>query len=139
MSDEAERRIFELLGRPVESPYGTPIPGLDEFGAERAAPFLEGVSSLEAAVADARGDDTPERRFRIRRLGEPVQADGESLAVLREAGMLPGSTVSVRADGDTLVLRACDRPDAVDVYVGREISEHVYVSDANGIGAVDAT
>ena len=35
MSDAVEKRVYELLGRPTRSPYGNPIPGLDEFGARR--------------------------------------------------------------------------------------------------------
>ena len=31
MSDEVERRVFHLLGRPTRSPYGNPIPGLAEL------------------------------------------------------------------------------------------------------------
>src|SRR5690242_19400134 len=32
MSEEVERRLLEVLDHPTESPYGTPIPGLDELG-----------------------------------------------------------------------------------------------------------
>ena len=32
MSEQVERRILELLGDPVESPYGNPIPGLEQIG-----------------------------------------------------------------------------------------------------------
>ena len=32
MSEAVERRLIELLDHPTESPYGTPIPGLEELG-----------------------------------------------------------------------------------------------------------
>ena len=32
MSETVERRLLELLDHPTESPYGNPIPGLDELG-----------------------------------------------------------------------------------------------------------
>ncbi|WP_316309938.1 metal-dependent transcriptional regulator, partial [Clavibacter michiganensis] len=32
MSEQVERRLVELLGHPTESPYGNPIPGLDQLG-----------------------------------------------------------------------------------------------------------
>ena len=32
MSDAVEQRVYELLDRPTRSPYGNPIPGLDELG-----------------------------------------------------------------------------------------------------------
>src|SRR5262249_42027225 len=31
MSEAVEQRVYELLDRPTRSPYGNPIPGLDEF------------------------------------------------------------------------------------------------------------
>ena len=34
MSETVERRLLEVLGHPTESPYGNPIPGLDELGEE---------------------------------------------------------------------------------------------------------
>ena len=35
MSEQVERRLLEMLEHPTESPYGNPIPGLDELGAAR--------------------------------------------------------------------------------------------------------
>src|SRR6187402_2183243 len=32
MSDRVERRLIEMLGSPKRSPYGNPIPGLEELG-----------------------------------------------------------------------------------------------------------
>ncbi|WP_306300642.1 iron dependent repressor, metal binding and dimerization domain protein, partial [Streptomyces sp. NRRL B-24572] len=32
MSEAVERRVLELLRHPTESPYGNPIPGLEELG-----------------------------------------------------------------------------------------------------------
>ena len=37
MSEAVERRVLELLRHPTESPYGNPIPGLEELG-EKARP-----------------------------------------------------------------------------------------------------
>src|SRR5688500_381490 len=51
MSETVERRLLELLDHPTESPYGNPIPGLDELGEQAPAElFMEGVESL-ATVA----------------------------------------------------------------------------------------
>src|SRR5262249_47363166 len=48
MSDAVERRVLELLRHPTESPYGNPIPGLEELGeAAGVDSFLEaGLVSL---------------------------------------------------------------------------------------------
>ena len=32
MSERVERKLLELLDNPTESPYGNPIPGLEELG-----------------------------------------------------------------------------------------------------------
>ena len=32
MSEAVEQRVYDLLGQPTRSPYGNPIPGLDDFG-----------------------------------------------------------------------------------------------------------
>src|SRR5277367_1562313 len=40
MSETVERRLLEILGHPTESPYGNPIPGLDELGDAGSVDFL---------------------------------------------------------------------------------------------------
>ena len=54
MSEAVERRLIELLDQPTESPYGNPIPGLDELGAEVGEEFMEGVVS--ARLGDRRAE-----------------------------------------------------------------------------------
>ena len=45
MSETVERRLIELLDHPTESPYGNPIPGLDELGEARPREeFMDGVT-----------------------------------------------------------------------------------------------
>src|SRR5690554_366816 len=46
MSELVERRLLELLDHPTESPYGNPIPGLDQLGDVPAADFERGVVGL---------------------------------------------------------------------------------------------
>src|SRR6195952_3526415 len=47
MSETVERRIVELLGSPLESPSGNPIPGLAEIGQpESVEDFRAGLSPL---------------------------------------------------------------------------------------------
>ncbi len=45
MSEQVERRLLEMLDHPTESPYGNPIPGLEELGDSPAARFMEGSSA----------------------------------------------------------------------------------------------
>ncbi|MGO1393098.1 metal-dependent transcriptional regulator [Agrococcus casei] len=85
MSEQVERQIFDLLGKPVESPYGTPIPGLDELGVETDDSFLSGVARASETIGTAR----------VRRLAEPLQFDVEVLRLLEDAGIMPGALVEV--------------------------------------------
>src|SRR5690606_7727914 len=51
MSETVERRLSELPDNPTESPYGNPIPGLDELGqATPSEDFMEGVVPLSKAA-----------------------------------------------------------------------------------------
>ena len=51
MSETVERRLLELLDHPTESPYGNPIPGLDELGeSEPREEFMAGVEPLAKAA-----------------------------------------------------------------------------------------
>src|SRR5918995_1731112 len=62
MSETVERRLIELLGHPTESPYGNPIPGLDELGeSELGEEFMEGVVPLSAVAGNG------EARVHVRR------------------------------------------------------------------------
>src|SRR5690349_9975233 len=69
MSEQVERRLIELLDHPTESPYGNPIPALEEIGGTPAPPFLEGVINIVRRVSE----DPGPIQVTIRRLGEPVQ------------------------------------------------------------------
>jgi len=73
MSEEVERKIIALLDSPTESPYGNPIPALEELGGVAAEGFLVGVVRATDFVTDA------ERVGVLRRLGEPAQFDSDTL------------------------------------------------------------
>lgn len=88
MSEQVERRLLDMLGHPTESPYGNPIPGLEELGDRPAGAFTAGVISLPRAVEAGGGEITAT----VRRLGEPAQFEPEQLQQLREAGIVPGVT-----------------------------------------------
>ena len=113
MSEQVERKLLALLGNPTESPYGTPIPGLDEFGLDSTESFLAGVT----AVSRFEGEGV------VRRLGEPLQVDVAVLRLLQDAGIRPGATVTVeRAAQSTRVAG----PDGV-VELAPELAAHLYI------------
>jgi DtxR family Mn-dependent transcriptional regulator len=92
MSDTVERRILQILDNPTESPFGNPIPGLEELvpGAKPSAVRGEHWVSLDRAA----GDDTV--RVTVRRIGESAQVDPEVVALLQRAGVVPGGAVRVQ-------------------------------------------
>ncbi|GAB3266189.1 metal-dependent transcriptional regulator [Kineosporia babensis] len=98
MSDHVEQKLLKMLAGPMESPYGNPIPGLEELGGPQAAPgaFREGVLSLPDAVAASASSAPAGHELMIRRLGERLQIDTELMKQLQGAGMVPGSRVQAQ-------------------------------------------
>ncbi len=97
MSETVERRILELLNQPTHSPFGNPIPGLDELG----EPLVADSGELKVLGSVATEDS---RRVTVRRIGEPIQDDHDLMASLSRAGVLPGQVVKVRrTEGGVMV------------------------------------
>lgn len=122
MSEQVERRLLELLDHPTESPYGNPIPALDELGDQPAGRFLEGVVNIVDRTA---GQDAPVTGT-IRRLGEPVQFEPELLQQLKSAGVLPGATASLSASGGYVLVQVEGHGDGLEL--PSEVAAHVYVA-----------
>jgi DtxR family Mn-dependent transcriptional regulator len=89
MSETVERRILGLLDHPTHSPFGNPIPGLDELGEPAATKPVDLVGLDAAAQEDS-------RRVTVGRIGEPLQDDLELMSSLSRAGVRPGEVVKVR-------------------------------------------
>ena len=121
MSEQVERRLLDLLGHPTESPYGNPIPGLDELGDPPAGRFLDGVESLVNRAATRDGESTGV----IRRLGEPVQFEPELLAQLREAGVMPGAAATISAAGSYVLVQVAGFGEGLEL--PNEVASHIYV------------
>ncbi|HEY9493292.1 MAG TPA: iron dependent repressor, metal binding and dimerization domain protein [Intrasporangium sp.] len=120
MSEKVERKILGLIKDGRESPYGNPIPGLEELGLDVSGDFLTGLVALTDAAGAAPVTVT------IRRIGEPVQVDPDALALLTSAGLMPGHTVSVvRADARVIVTpEGSDR--SAGVSLPEELAVHVF-------------
>jgi DtxR family Mn-dependent transcriptional regulator len=99
MSETVERRLVELLDHPTVSPYGNPIPGLEELGeAAEGEDFMENVEPLDSVV------DGGEARVMIRRISEEVQKDESVMAALRRVGALPDKVITAAAGAEGGVL-----------------------------------
>src|SRR6476661_8936133 len=122
MSERVERKILALLADHHNSPYGNPIPGLDELGEEPGEDFRAGVSTL----VELAGDEP--RLVRVRRIGETVQVDHEALSLLTVAGLLPGEQVAVRRH-DNRIIAVRDGADEADgVSLPEGVATHVFAA-----------
>jgi DtxR family transcriptional regulator, Mn-dependent transcriptional regulator len=96
MSEAVEKKVFALLGEPSVSPYGNPIPGLDELRGGLAelptrtpTPDEAGLVRLDEFARSGGG------KVVIRRIAEHVQLNEALMAGLKSAGVLPGSDIEV--------------------------------------------
>ncbi|NGM11732.1 MULTISPECIES: metal-dependent transcriptional regulator [Micromonospora] len=119
MSDAVEKRVYDLLNRPTRSPYGNPIPGLDELGSPQSEPEPTDVER-NLAFPGLTGTVI------VRRICESVQTDAEVLRQLHAAGVDPGATVTVAQERDAVSI---DRS-GESVRLPREIASRVFVAAA---------
>lgn len=93
MSEEVEQKVYELLGRPNVSPYGNRIPGLERFDSALSAEpeAAEAVVSLVDAPGGA--------PVVVRRISEQLQKETLLIHELHEAGVEPGTAVTVSWTG----------------------------------------
>ncbi|GAB3410184.1 metal-dependent transcriptional regulator [Schumannella luteola] len=122
MSEQVERRLLEILDHPTESPYGNPIPALEEIGGTKSKPFLEGVVNIVERVRDEKDAVTGT----IRRLGEPVQFEPELLQQLLGAGVVPGATATIASEGSYVSIQVDGYGDGLEL--PNEVAIHVYVA-----------
>jgi DtxR family Mn-dependent transcriptional regulator len=122
ISEHVEQKLMNLLGETAESPYGNPIPGLEELGGRSIMPseFRAGVVDLPTAV-DFR---TVAVSVVIRRLGEPLQTNLGIMGRMATAGLRPGATVLAQRLPDGYRV---DGP-AGEVDLGQHDAVHVFVA-----------
>jgi DtxR family transcriptional regulator, Mn-dependent transcriptional regulator len=123
ISEDVERRLVDLLHEPTESPYGNPIPGLDELGVTSLPTiFRAGNVQLLDAVKAGAGEPI---RVVIHRMSEEIQKDVQMMGTLRLAGIQPGVEVNAEAGGLGVKLSAAGSPGCE---IDQEASTHLFVS-----------
>jgi DtxR family Mn-dependent transcriptional regulator len=123
MSEQVERRLVELLGHPTESPYGNPIPGLDQLGDVPANGFEQGVVGLVRRLNDAGEPITGT----VRRLAEPAQVDPELLQQLKNAGVVPGASGDYRYNEGYVLVQMDGSDEGLELPV--EVASHIFLVD----------
>jgi DtxR family Mn-dependent transcriptional regulator len=118
MSESVEERVYELLGRPTRSPYGNPIPGLDEFDGTAIATTSSGDTERNLAFPGLTGDVV------VSRICESVQTNAEVLRQLHAAGIDPGVKVTVAQARDAVRV---DRS-GEEIVLPREVASRVFVT-----------
>lgn len=117
MSEAVERRVLQLLHRPTRSPYGNPIPGLEELGGEpSAATRDDGLIGLDA-VASGTGPKT----VVVRRITEPIQTDTRIMYTLRQSGVRPDAAVRVSETADGVLVSSGGKA----TELGREVARRI--------------
>jgi DtxR family Mn-dependent transcriptional regulator len=120
ISEQVERKIMAMLDNPRFSPYGNPIPGLEELGAPKNQTFIDGVVSVTAlALTDT------DQTFTLRRIGEPLQVDVALLADLKALGIMPGAEVSIESKESRYFVRATDQTEGESL--GASEAAHLFV------------
>jgi DtxR family transcriptional regulator, Mn-dependent transcriptional regulator len=122
ISETVELKLLNLLGNPTSSPYGNPIPGLEELDANlHAQEFMAGglISLREIADTLTEGEHTV---VVIRRIGEPVQTDLSVMHRLRRVGVRPGAAVELTPVGAGMLLASAGESTELDP----ELASHVF-------------
>jgi DtxR family transcriptional regulator, Mn-dependent transcriptional regulator len=89
MSTAVELKILHALGNPTVSPFGNPIPGIEELLPGQAVQ----ATGLSVPLSDVATEDVT--RVIVRRIAEPIQTHGATMTRLRRVGAVPGASVKV--------------------------------------------
>lgn len=121
MSEQVERKILGLISRPDVSPYGNPIPGLEELGLSANEAFDYQAISIPAAIAATGSADG----LVLKRIGEPVQIDPEFLLQLKELGLVPGAKINVDHTGNRIFVSISGSEDGIAL--DHDLAAHLFV------------
>jgi DtxR family Mn-dependent transcriptional regulator len=121
MSEQVERRLLALLDHPTLSPYGNPIPGLEELGEGYATEdFLHGLEPLDKILPEEEGDRVG---VTVRRIGEDLQTDEQIMTALRRVDARPDKIVKVARGPEGVLMAGGGEVVEIDL----EAASHVFV------------
>jgi DtxR family Mn-dependent transcriptional regulator len=123
MSESVERRLIELLHNPTTSPYGNPIPGIEEL-LPGGVPEQQAGGAMEPLSLVARDDV---RRVIVRRIAEPLQDDAAAMLTMRRIGAMPGASVKVHRSAGGVTIGSAGEYSELPI----DVAAHVLVEAAN--------
>ena len=121
ISEQVERKILTLISTPDVSPYGNPIPGLEELGLASASLSASESQNLIVAL----GADGSAKNLTVVRIGEPVQIDPEFLGQLKSLGIIPGAKIDVEHAAKRLFISTVGSTDGVAI--DHDLAVHFFV------------
>lgn len=121
MSQQVEVKILQLIERIDVSPYGNPIPGLEELGLDSNPSFASGVAPITSVIAATGSADG----LVLARIAETAQIDPEFLANLRELGIMPGARIAAEHSGNRILITSQGNPEGVAL--DHDLAVHLFV------------
>jgi len=127
ISENVERRLFELLGYPDRCPHGNLIPGLGELVAENVT--VPGPAKPDEPMTDVVREATGTTRATVTRITEQIQSDLVLMLKLKRAGIQPGREVLLGAvEGGVRVSGEDGGGTVAPADLPAEVASHVFVS-----------
>jgi DtxR family Mn-dependent transcriptional regulator len=99
MSEAVEQRLVEILNHPQYSPYGNPIPGLDQLGQD---PFPDTETHADLMTAEEAAHTAG--AYQVRRIIEPIQNSPDMMERLHRGGIKPGAVLEFGMRGTALTV-----------------------------------
>jgi len=114
ISDDVERRLYDVLDAPTHSPFGTPIPGLPQLGVNGSEPQMEGKRLTDLARNEL-------VTAKILMFNEVLQSDSAVMANLRNAGIVPGKKIHAVVNDRNATVSVGDETVAIPVSLAHAI------------------
>ena len=125
ISEEVERRLYELLGHPERCPHGNVIPGLDELVADAGA----APAAHDSTMVDVTRGSNEDVKVTVTRITEQLQSDLDLMLKLKRAGIQPGREVLLGpVEGGVRVRREDGATAAEPADLPADVASHVFVS-----------
>lgn len=116
MSEDVERRLLDVLSHPTTSPFGNPIPALDELD---DTPVTVAVPPDTTTLARAAADQI--RYVTVQRIDETAQSFAGAMGEFRRVGVHAGATVKCRSRDERILVGSAGEYAEVDIEVARHI------------------